>query len=216
MKKATQATKENSILRWLFKYLAQTIRNNHLTMERNTMVNKIIMITFSALLFSSTHVIADNYSPYVDEQGNISLPKDFRIQMSHLGSWFVPNGDVSGFHDVYAEKESIQIYRKTGSFPDGATIIKELRSHQSDDYTTGADVSSATDIKLWFVMIKDTQNRFPDNKVWAEGWGWALINTSDPNKNTATDFKTDCMGCHLPAQKTDWVFIEGYPTLKTQ
>ena len=71
-------------------------------------------------------VYADNsFSPYVDEKGNISLPDNFRTTMAHLGSWFVPEGDASGFHDVYTEKATIEAYRKTGKFPDGATLVKE-------------------------------------------------------------------------------------------
>lgn len=155
-----------------------------------------------------------SFSPYVDKQGRISLPKDFRLKMAHLGSFFVPEGDASGFHDVYAEAEAVLHYRKNGAFPDGATIVKELRPSQSGDYTTGKNVSHATsDIKQWFVMVKDTKGRFKDNSVWGDGWGWALFKTDNPNVNVSQDYKKDCLGCHIPAQKTDWVYVEGYPTL---
>lgn len=40
-------------------------------------------------------------SEYVDKEGNITLPIDFRTSTIHLGSWFVPTGDASGFHGVY-------------------------------------------------------------------------------------------------------------------
>ena len=61
-------------------------------------------------------------------------------------------------------------------------------------------------------MIKDTQDRYPDNPLWGDGWGWALF---QPGKegNVATNYKTDCLGCHIPAKDTDWVYIEAYPTL---
>ena len=155
-----------------------------------------------------------SFSPYVDEQGRISLPKDFRLKMVHLGSFFVPEGEASGFHDVYAEAEAVLHYRKNGTFPDGATIVKELRPSQSGDYTTGKNVSHATsDIKQWFVMVKDTKGRFKDNSVWGDGWGWALFKTNDSSVNVSQDYKKDCLGCHAPAKKTDWVYIEGYPTL---
>ena len=61
----------------------------------------------------------------------------FRTSMVHLGSWFVPEGDASGFHDVYTEKETVEAFRKTGKFPDGATLVKELRASNSGTYTTG-------------------------------------------------------------------------------
>lgn len=42
----------------------------------------------------------EEFSPYVDAQGQISLPEDFRTSMVHQGSWFLPAGGASGFHDV--------------------------------------------------------------------------------------------------------------------
>ncbi|MEH6451913.1 MAG: hypothetical protein V7782_02620, partial [Psychromonas sp.] len=44
----------------------------------------------------------------------------------------------------------------TGKFPDGTTLVKELRESKAGSYTTGEGVSYATSgIKQWFVMIKD-------------------------------------------------------------
>ena len=67
---------------------------------------------------------ADRFSPCVDADGRISLPEDFRTKMVHLGSWFVPEDEASGFHDVYTEAENVAAYRATGRFPDGATLVK--------------------------------------------------------------------------------------------
>ena len=172
------------------------------------------MFYFAVLLIASGVTNAGDFSPYVDDGGTISLPHNFRNHMSHIGSWFVPDGDASGFHDVFTEEESLEAYRKSNDFPDGATLVKEVRAHRSGNFTTGSNISYSEDVKLWFVMIRDTKNRFPKNKLWAEGWGWALINADNPNKNVATDFTKDCKGCHLPAQKTNWVFVEGYPSLR--
>ena len=166
--------------------------------------------------FTLSPVMADDgFSPYVDGEGNISFPKGFRTSMVHLGSWFVPEGDASGFHDVYTEKATVEAFRKTGKFPDGATLVKELRASNSGSYTTGQGVSYATDgLKQWFVMIKDAKGRFTDNPLWGDGWGWALYKPDDPLKNVATDYSKDCISCHVPAKATDWVYIEAYPTLK--
>ena len=37
--------------------------------------------------------------------------------------------------------ESAEAFQKTGKFPDGATIVKELRASKAGNYTTGAGVS---------------------------------------------------------------------------
>ena len=159
----------------------------------------------------------DGFSPYVDANGNISFPHGFRTSMVHLGSWFVPEGGANGFHDVYTEKESVEAYRKTGHFPDGATIVKELRAANAGTYSTGANVSYATDgLNQWFVMIKDEKGRFEDNPLWGDGWGWALFKPDDWETNVASDYKVDCLGCHVPAKAKDWVYTEAYPTLSKE
>jgi hypothetical protein len=33
-------------------------------------------------------------------------------------------------------------------------------------------------------------------------------------KTTSTDYKTDCLSCHLPAEASDWIYVQGYPSLK--
>ena len=175
-----------------------------------------ITAAFAACIGLSLTAIAadDAFSPYVDDAGNISFPADFRAKMVHLGSWFVPEGGASGFHDVYTEKESVEAYRETGAFPDGATIVKELRAADTGTYTTGSGVSFANaTLKQWFVMIKDEKGRFADNPLWGDGWGWALYMPDDSNVNVATNYQTDCLGCHIPAKEKDWVYTEAYPTL---
>jgi hypothetical protein len=173
-----------------------------------------VAILFGCLFAQAGVFGADALSPHVDDSGVIHFPEDFRASMVHLGSWYVPEGEASGFHDVYTEAESAEAYRKTGRFPDGATIVKELRASTVGDYTTGANVSYANDdLKQWFVMIKDQEGRFGDNPNWGEGWGWALFKPGDRNRNVSTNFRTDCLGCHMPAKETDWIYTEAYPTL---
>ena len=180
-------------------------------------MRKTITLSFTALAVLTALVgmtaPPSQFSPYVDAAGNISLPQDFRHEMVHLGSWFVPEGDASGFHDVYADSRSVKHYRETGQFPDGGVLVKELRADTKGNFTTGANVSYANQtLKQWFVMIKDTKGRFPNNPIWGDGWGWGLY---QPGKvsNVATNYQQDCIGCHTPAKDTDWVYTQAYPTL---
>lgn len=175
-------------------------------MNKTTCYKSIRPLLLSVMMgLCSFSVIADDqFSPYVDSKGNISLPKEFRMSMVHLGSWFVPEGDANGFHDVYTEKKSVEIFRKTGKFPDGATLVKELRASTSGNYTTGDGVSYATkNLKQWFVMVKDTKGRFSNNPIWGEGWGWALFKPDNMTKNVAKSYKKDCLGCHMSAKNKD-------------
>lgn len=163
---------------------------------------------------------ADGFSPYVDAEGNISKPQNFRKDWVHLGSWYVTSGDekVTGdMHDVYATPASVKAFQKDGQWPDGTTLVKTVSGTDSKPMTTGNAHWSA-DIKVWFVMVRDRQNRFADNQAWGEGWGWALFTADDPDTNQTTNWKgegfNNCFGCHTPARNTEWVYIEGYPTVR--
>lgn len=143
----------------------------------------------------------------------LELPADFRRSMVHLGSWFVPDGDASGFHDVYADADAVDHYRKTQTWPDGAKLVKELRSSEPGSYTTGTGVHRATDnVKQWFVMVKDS-DASGTGPQYGHGWGWALYKPDDPSVNVSTNYVPDCLGCHVPAQSTDYVYVQAYPTL---
>jgi hypothetical protein len=91
--------------------------------------------------------------------------------------------------------------------------VKEVTRVGSAKLTTGQS-HWATDVKLWFVMVKDSKGRFPGNDLWGDGWGWALFKANEPARNVATDHEIDCKPCHVPAKKDDWVYIRGYPVLK--
>jgi hypothetical protein len=166
-------------------------------------------------LFAVTGSPAEKFSPYVDDQGSIRLAEVYRVDWACLGSWVVPDEKTSGygFHNVYTQRSTEAAYQETGKFPDGAVLVKGIRKISSAHLPTG-HASWAGDMNLWFVMVKDTKGRFPENPNWGNGWGWARFKADDLMKNVCTDFKKDCIGCHMPAKDTDWVFIQGYPDLR--
>ena len=81
--------------------------------------------------------------------------------------------------------------------------------------TTGT-VSRGAEVEGWFIMIKDTKGRFKSNSLWGNGWGWALFNASDPKNTVTKDYKTECLGCHIPARDKDWIYTEGYHSFKVK
>ena len=164
------------------------------------------------LMNSESTEFATNSS--VEPAENIVVPDNYR-NWAFLGSWAIAHAEEkgsSGMHNVFTESKNIEYYKKNGSFPDGAVIVKELLKAQTRPMTTGI-ASSATEIEGWFVMVKDTQNRYPNNPLWGNGWGWAYFEADSPNKTVSTNFRVDCLGCHTPVQNTDWLFIDGYPVL---
>ena len=111
-------------------------------------------------------------------------------------------------HVTYVSPGTAAYYRKTGKFPDGNVMVKEILSTNHAKLTTG-DAHWSTTIQVWFVQIKDEKHRYANNPLWADGWGRALFKAAAPDKQVATDYKKDCLGCHIPAKSTDWTIRAG-------
>lgn len=151
----------------------------------------------------------------VDDKGNMRVPADYRTTFQMLGTWAVAAESSVGskeMHVVYASPGTISEYRKSGRFPDGTVLVKEVFKTTTKSMTTGT-VSSAGTLAGWFVMVKDDVGRFPKNTLWGDGWGWAWFDASAPGKTTSTAYKSDCQGCHVPARASDWIYTHGYPPL---
>ena len=153
--------------------------------------------------------------PFTATDGTIRFPGNVRESWVHLGSWGSADLDAGdpSHHDVYTQPETLAAYQRTGQFPDGAVLVKEVRKIESAHLTTGP-VTWAGDEILWFVLIKDAQGRFPGHANWGEGWGWALFNAGATQTNASTNFRGDCLGCHVPAKQTDWIYVQAYPGLR--
>src|ERR1700746_2788489 len=151
----------------------------------------------------------------VDKTGNIRKPSDYRDKYEALGTYTVldPKGDQ--MHLTYASPGTAEYYRKTGKYPDGTVLVKEVFGTDHAQMTTG-DAHWASGTKVWFVMIKDEKGRYPGNPLWGDGWGWALFKADAPDKQVATDYKKDCVGCPIAARGTDWVYVQGYPVLASK
>lgn len=176
----------------------------------------------SALVFGSSPGRAQGAdaslasTPPVDAKGNLHVPSDYREHYEYMGSWAIAADKDPGskqIHEVYASPGTIAAYRKTGKFPDGTTLIKEVFATQTSAMTTGT-VSGVGQLQGWFVMVKDTRDDHAGNPLWAHGWGWSWFDAGKPGKTTSTSFTENCMACHTPARDTDWVYTKGYAPLR--
>jgi hypothetical protein len=152
-----------------------------------------------------------------DAKGNLHVPNDYRTRYRFIGSWAIAADAGSGskeMHTVYASPGAVEGYLKNGHFEDGAVLVKEVSAATTADMTTGT-VSHVDSLKGWFVMIRDSKNTaHPGNPLWGDGWGWSWFDADKSLKTTSTDYKNDCMGCHVPATPTDFIYVQGYPSLK--
>jgi hypothetical protein len=151
-----------------------------------------------------------------DANGNLHVPEDYRTAYQFLGSWAVAADEGRGskdIHVVYASPGTVTAYRGDGHFPDGAVLVKEVFKAATAPMTTGT-VSHADTLKGWFVMVRDSKGLHPGDKLWGDGWGWSWFDADKPSKTTSTDYKTDCLSCHVPARASDWVYVGGYTLLR--
>jgi Cytochrome P460 len=152
----------------------------------------------------------------VDANGNLRVPENYRTRYQSLGSWAIAadSGRSSKeMHQVFASPGAIDAYRKSGRFPEGTVLVKEVFGTSTRGMTTGT-VSHAATLKGWFVMVRDSRNTRKGNSLWGDGWGWSWFDADKPLKTTSTNYKTDCRGCHVPAQSTNWIYVDGYPVLR--
>ena len=194
------------------------------------MYQMYLKMLIAAMLFSFCTVsvagesFTSTYGSLVDDAGNITLPSNFRSDWTFLGTWSIAEKDVetaseasrhgaAGLHNVYTQTGVAEYFQEHGSFPDGAVIVKELLKATTASMTTGT-VSRGTEVEGWFVMVKDTEGRFSSSPLWGDGWGWVLFNSDQPEKPVTQNYKTECIGCHIPARDDDWIYLSGYPILQ--
>ena len=160
------------------------------------------------------------YLPQFNAQGELLLPKNFN-EWIYVGSPLTPDGLNNGkagfpeYHNVYIEPGSYAIYKKTGQFPEGTIMFKELQRVLNPQNPDGS--RSETSGRGYFpgalngadVTVKDSK-RFADTG----GWGFFNFNHSEPKAPTAkVKAKSECAYCHIAGAKKDQVWTQFYRLL---
>lgn len=206
------------------------------------MNKKIVLLTVGMGLLVTAQVVnssfAEDSKPFVPHvvdapTGSIRVPEGYRLWPT-LGTWAHAKKDttlktngvaVHEYHVVYTQPETIAYYQKTGQFPDGAVLVKELLQAKTMAMSTGPAVGHATTTKGWFVLVRDTQGRYKDSGLWGDGWGWSFFSAEDSVHTTSKNFKAECIPCHLPAkplapadsvEADKWIYTLGYPVLQNK
>jgi hypothetical protein len=160
--------------------------------------------------------VSDQAAAVVDTNGNLRVPANYRTSYQFLGSWAVAESSGKSptqLHVVYASPGTIAAYRKNKRFRDGSVLVKEVFQATTESMKTGV-VSRAQVLKGWFVMVKESKDTHPDNPLWGKGWAWSWFDADNSSKTTSTNFRVNCLSCHVPAQSTDWIYVQGYPALE--
>jgi hypothetical protein len=113
------------------------------------------------------------------------------------------------FHDVYINPTAWREWKKSGTFPEGTVMIKELTSVGSKKAVSGNGYFQGEFTGLEHA-IKDSK-RFPAE---AKGWGYFTFGHKYPLKKQAPLLPVaSCAQCHVANAASDMVFTQYYPVL---
>lgn len=153
--------------------------------------------------------------------GELVRPEGFR-QWVFLGAPLTPNGLNNGeaafpeFHHVYVNPDAFAIYQRTGEFPDGTVIAKELVLLNKGDFEDGSSLAPSG--RGYFadryhgmdVMVKDSQRYAATND-----WGFFNFGHHAPPYAASAEALPNeaCAACHTANAHNDMVFANFYPIL---
>lgn len=162
----------------------------------------------------------ERYMPEYTAAGELVLPKKFE-RWVYMGSPLTPHGLNNGkanfpeFHNVYIQPWAYDEYKKTGVFPEGTILFKELQLTIKGRYPDGSrDEPSG---RGYFpgklngadVSVKDSK-RYADT----QNWGYYNFNHGEPKFETAKLRPIgECAQCHIDGAKKDMVWTQFYPRL---
>ena len=177
----------------------------------------IALLCTSMLVFGLFPVSAgeQKQAAKFNEKGDLMRPEGYR-EWIQVGTPVTPNDMNDGkaafpeFHSVYIDPQSFAEYKKTGEFPDGTILIKELISVGSKQASSGNGYFMGEFIGLE-ASVKDSK-RFPE-----EPGNWAYFSYGHKYPlaaKSAAQPTAACNACHQSTAAQDWVFTQYYPVLR--
>jgi hypothetical protein len=162
--------------------------------------------------------------PQWTADGQLQLPVGYHDWV-FLGAPITPNGLNGGkanfpeYHNVYVQPHALAVYRKTGTWPEGTIMLKELRLSQPGTNPDGSSVEASG--RGYFPAARNGIDiSVKDSKRFAASNGWGFFNFghhAPPYAKTAKAASVEsCAGCHI-ANATNMVFSKFYePILKSE
>jgi hypothetical protein len=180
----------------------------------------VLMIGFQG---NSVLAQSQNSSAVFLPDGKLKLPTGFRNWV-FVGGPLTPNGLNGGkanfpeFHNVYVEARNLDAYKKTGNFPEGTLIVKELTLVLEPTFPDGSrtEPSGRGFFNGAFNGIDATVK---NSKRFAKTNGWGFFTFGHhalPYAASAAEAPvSECAGCHTAnVAKTDMTWVQFYPLLR--
>lgn len=175
------------------------------------------MVVVAAGIQMSRAQSSPQWGPAWTATGELILPEGFH-QWVFLGSPLTPhalnggNAPFPEYHNVYVQPQAFQAYRRTGEWPEGTIMLKELQLTRPGTNPDGSSIEVSG--RGYFpgarngidISVKDSK-RFTDTNE----WGFFNFGHHAPPyaKTAAAQPKAACAGCHI-ANATDMVFSKFY------
>jgi hypothetical protein len=190
-----------------------------------TLIVGVGLVAATVFILSTKPVTAQTKqsTTVFDTDGKMQLPPGFR-RWVFVGAPLTPDGLNNGkagfpeYHHVYVEAKNVDVYLKTGSFPEGTVIIKELTRVLSPMFPDGSrnEPSGRGFFNGEFngidATVKDSK-RFSKTK----GWGFFTFghHPLPYAKAAAESPASECANCHIAnVAKTDMTWVQFYPLLR--
>jgi hypothetical protein len=178
-----------------------------------------------AFLLNTRQVAAEapQSTAVFDSDGKMKLPTGFRSWV-FLGAPLTPNGLNNGnsafpeYHNVYVEKKNVDAYFKTGTFPEGTVIVKELTRVLNPTFPDGSR-KEPSGRGYFNGEYNGIDASVKDSKRFAQTNGWGYFTFGHHplpyDKTSAEKHVAECAGCHLAnVASTDMTWIQFYPLLR--
>lgn len=154
--------------------------------------------------------------PSFNDKGQLIRPDVSYREWVYIGTPLTPNAlnppeaPFPEFHNVYIHPSDFDHWKRTGTFPDGTVIIKELVLIGATQAVSGKGyfMGEYTGLEA---AIKDSK-RFKDEPGY---WAYFTFGHSYPLADTAEAFPAPaCNACHEASAAEDFVFTQFYPVLR--
>ena len=195
------------------------------------------LIGASSYLLVAKPVAADSPEPPVvfNADGTVQVPTGFR-KWVFVGAPLTPEGLNDGkyncnaagtnctrsnfpeYHHVYIEQKNVDAYLKTGEFPEGTVIVKEL-TRVLDPTFPDSSRKEPSGRGYFNGAYNGIDMSVKDSKRFAKTNGWGFFTFGHhpmPYNKTSTERPiSECAGCHIAnVADTDMTWIQFYPLLR--
>jgi hypothetical protein len=190
------------------------------------MVAVVACLVYASLPLVNTRPVeaqTPQSSVVFNADGTMQLPTGFR-KWVFVGAPLTPNGLNDGkagfpeYHNVYVEQKNVDAYLKTGEFPEGTVIVKELTRVLNPTFPDGSR-KEPSGRGFFNGEYNGIDLTIKDSKRFAKTNGWGFFTFGHHplpyDKTSAEKPVTECAGCHIAnVAATDMTWIQFYPLLR--